>query len=52
MVPEHSMSFVEEGIRHNVQVDYFPYPCSKHNMTGTARVHLMDKVTMYFENNL
>ena len=52
VVPEHSMSFVEECIRHNVQVDYFPYPCSKHNMTGTARVHLMDKVTMYFENNL
>ena len=52
VVWQNSLSFVNECIRHNVQVDYFPYPCSQHNMQGGARVHLMDKVTMYFDDYL
>lgn len=52
VVWEHSLSFVNECIRNNVQVDYFPYPCSQHNMQGGARVHLMNKVTMYFDDYL
>lgn len=49
---EHSLSFIRECIKNNVQVDYFPYPCAKHNVMGKDRVHLMDKVTMYFEDYL
>ena len=52
VVWEHSLSFIQECIRHNVQVDYFPYPMAEHNMMGLERVHLMDKVTMYFEDYL
>jgi len=52
VVWEHSLSFVQECIKQNVQVDYFPYPCSEHNVFGTWRVHLMDKVSMYFEDYL
>ncbi|MBQ9193903.1 MAG: DPP IV N-terminal domain-containing protein [Bacteroidales bacterium] len=52
VVWEHSLSFVEECIRHNVQVDYFPYPTDEHNVMGRRRIHLMDKVTMYFEDYL
>lgn len=52
VVWEHSLSFVQECIEKNVQLDYFPYPCSEHNVFGKWRVHLMDKVTMYFDNNL
>lgn len=49
---EHSLSFVQECINNNIQVDYFPYPIAEHNVRGRHRVHLMDKVTIYFDNNL
>ena len=52
VVWEHSLSFIDECIKNNVQVDYFPYPYDKHNVTGRRRIHLMDKVTMYFEDYL
>ena len=52
VVWEHSLSFIEECIKHNVQVDYFPYPTDPHNVGGRRRIHLMDKVTMYFEDYL
>lgn len=52
VVWEHSLSFIRECIKNNVQVDYFPYPCAEHNVFGKDRVHLMDKVTLYFEDYL
>ena len=52
VVWEHSLSFVEACIQENVQVDYFPYPTHEHNVRGRNRVHLMDKVTMYFDDYL
>ena len=52
VVWEHSLSFVRECVKNNVQVDYFPYPCHEHNVIGKDRGHLMDKVTMYFEDYL
>lgn len=52
VVWEHSLSFVQKCIEENVQLDYFPYPLSEHNVSGTWRVHLMDKVSMYFEDYL
>ena len=52
VVWEHSLSFVQECIENNVQLDYFPYPRSEHNVFGKWRVHLMDKVTQYFDENL
>lgn len=49
---QHSLSFVRECVVNNVQVDYFPYPRHEHNVIGPDRVHLMDKVTLYFEDHL
>lgn len=49
VVWEHSLSFVQECIEKNIQLDYFPYPRSEHNVAGVWRVHLMDKVTDYFD---
>ena len=49
VVWQHSLSFVQECITHGVQLDYFPYPRSEHNVRGIWRVHLMDKVTDYFD---
>ena len=36
----------------SVQFDYFPYPCAEHNVMGKDRIHLMQKVTDYFEDYL
>lgn len=49
---QHSLSFVQRCIEENVQLDYFPYPRSEHNVFGSWRVHLMDKVTNYFDDYL
>ncbi len=52
VVWQHSLAFVRECIIAGVQVDYFPYPRAEHNVLGKDRVHLMTKVTMYFEDYL
>ena len=52
VVWQHSLSFVDACIVAGVPVDYFPYPRSKHNVHGKWRVHLMQKVTDYFEDYL
>lgn len=49
---EHSLSFIRQCIINNVQVDYFPYPCAEHNVLGRDRIHLMDKVSLYFDDYL
>ena len=48
VVWEHSLSFVEACIKAGVQLDYFPYPTHEHNVSGRDRIHLMQKVTDYF----
>lgn len=52
VVWQHSLNFIDECIKNNVRVDYFPYPRSEHNVFGRDRVHLMQKVTDYFEDFL
>ena len=52
VVWQHSLSFIDACINNGVAVDYFPYPRSKHNVRGKWRVHLMQKVTDYFEDYL
>ncbi len=52
VVWQHSLSFIRECIKHNIQVDYFPYPCAEHNVGGYDRIHLMQKVSNYFDDYL
>lgn len=52
VVWQHSLSFIDACIDNGVAVDYFPYPRSQHNVRGKWRVHLMQKVTDYFEDYL
>jgi dipeptidyl-peptidase-4 len=52
VVWQHSMAFVRECVKENVQVDYFVYPCHEHNVRGKDRIHLMGKVTRYFDDFL
>ena len=52
VVWEHSLSFIQRCIDLEIPVDYFPYPIAQHNVFGRNRIHLMDKVTQYFEDYL
>jgi dipeptidyl-peptidase-4 len=49
VVIEHSLSFIRECVKNGVQVDYFPYPLAEHNVGGRDRIHLMQKITDYFD---
>ena len=52
VVWQHSLNFVQDCICNGVQLDYFPYPVSEHNMRGKARLHLYEKITDYFVTKL
>lgn len=52
VVWQHSLSFVRECVKKGVQLDYFAYPRHEHNVRGHDRIHLMEKVTLYFDDFL
>jgi dipeptidyl-peptidase-4 len=49
VVWQHSIDFLRNAVSEGVQVDYFVYPGYEHNVRGKDRVHLMQKVTDYFD---
>lgn len=50
VLPQHALNFVLKCVNEGVRLEYFPYPASRHNMRGAARVHLYEKITDYFVN--
>ncbi len=52
VVWQHSLMYLKKAIDLNKQVDYFVYPGYAHNVRGKDRVHLMNKITDYFKQNL
>lgn len=52
VVPQNSELFLKDCVDHGVQVDFFTYPGYEHNVRGKDRVHLMQKVLDYVEDNL
>nr|WP_321410028.1 DPP IV N-terminal domain-containing protein [uncultured Carboxylicivirga sp.] len=52
VVWQHSLSFVCECVKNGVQLDYFVYPRHEHNVRGHDRIHLMEKVSRYFDDFL
>jgi dipeptidyl-peptidase-4 len=52
VVWQHSVKFLKAAVDEGVQVDYFIYPGYEHNVRGKDRVHLMQKVTNYFDDYL
>ena len=52
VVMQHNYSLVKKFVEDGKQMDFFPYPMHKHNVTGKDRAHLMEKVLSYIiENN-
>ncbi len=52
VVWQHSVDFVKKCVDEGVQIDYFVYPGYEHNVRGKDRVHLMQKITDYFDEYL
>ncbi len=49
VVWQHSQLFLKNCIDNNISIDYFNYPGHPHNVRGKNRVHLMQKITDYFD---
>jgi dipeptidyl-peptidase-4 len=52
VVWQHSINFIKACVDNGVQLDYFVYPGHEHNVLGKDRVHLMQKITDYFDDFL
>ncbi len=52
VVWQNSLLYLRKAIDLGKQLDYFVYPGDEHNMRGKDRVHLYQKITDYFKQNL
>lgn len=52
VVWQHSLGYLEKTVEVGTQVDYYVYPNHPHNVRGRDRVHLMEKVLNYIDDNL
>jgi len=52
VVMQQSMQFLKKCIDLNKQLDFFVYPTHEHNVRGNDRLHLMEKISNYFLENL
>lgn len=49
VVWQHSVKLIKKSVDEGKQIDYFIYPGHQHNVRGKDRVHLMQKITDYFD---
>lgn len=49
---QNTLTFIRECVSNNIPIDYFVYPQHEHNVRGKDRIHLMTKITKYFDDNL
>lgn len=52
VVWQHSMKLLRESVKNNKQFDYYVYPAHPHNVMGMDRIHLMQKISNYFDDYL
>lgn len=52
VVWQHSVKLIKKSVDLGKQIDYFVYPGHPHNVRGKDRVHLMQKITDYFDTYL
>ncbi len=52
VVPQNSLDFINSCTAAGTDLDFFLYPNDEHNMGRATRVHLMKKVTRYFNDFL
>jgi dipeptidyl-peptidase-4 len=47
VVMQHNYALVKKFVEIGKQMDFFPYPMHKHNVSGKDRVHLIEKILTY-----
>jgi dipeptidyl-peptidase-4 len=47
VVMQHNYALVKKFVEAGKQMDFFPYPMHKHNVTGKDRAHLIEKILTY-----
>ena len=52
VVLQNSLTFLKKCVDEGKQVDFFLYPGHEHNVHGKDRVHLNQKMALYFQENL
>ncbi len=52
VVWQHSLDLLHQSVKKDVLIDYYVYPRHEHNVRGIDRVHLIKKITQYFEDFL
>lgn len=52
VVWQHSLKLLQRAVDQNVMIDYAVYPQHEHNVLGHDRVHLIDRIVRYFNDNL
>ncbi|MCD4732357.1 MAG: S9 family peptidase, partial [Bacteroidales bacterium] len=52
VVWQNSLTFIKRCVDEGKQVDYFVYPGHKHNVRGKDRIHMYEKIRMYFDEQL
>ncbi len=52
VVTQNSYQLQRQSVIDDVQIDFFTYPTAEHNVGGKDRIHLMKKVTRYFDDFL
>jgi dipeptidyl-peptidase 4 len=52
VVWQNSLQFVKSCVDNQILIDYFVYPGHEHNVQGKDRLHLMKKITQYFDDFL
>ncbi len=52
VVWQHTLKFAKKAANLNKPLDYFPYVGHKHGVVGLDAVHLYNKITQYFLDNL
>ncbi len=52
VVWQQSLNYIQSCVSKGKQIDYFVYPGHKHNVLGKDRVHLIRKISDYFEEKL
>ncbi len=52
VVWQNSLAFIQKAIEEKKQIDYFIYPRAEHNVRGTHRAHLLEKIYLYIDGHL
>jgi len=52
VVWQHTLQYAKKAAENNIPLDYFPYPGHEHHVLDKDKLHLYNKISSYFLDNL